>query len=414
MNTSLPEKRPKVHFWRPLWVLASCLLLPWLLGTRCQPSPHIHLRRHLAWCIGQTKPTQTKRSKGEKKAKKQPPSPPWFRLELELQWVDGEAPQLYSHWVRLFGTQATKQRWRLPKEKHLKQLLRQPTPKLSAFVLRHTPYKLWAQQCRALIEKRPFKTSEKALLSVTHSSVTNKPPKGRVRSFSWGKLVWRDPTKRAAQALSTWRHKLPLPTLEKLGLGFRKRYAKETYKDVLLMTLPGTPHVWPIHSDIPMPQRARVGFLDCIEEVCMVELAYGQLRQSANAPYSNMLLTFRPKKLAARVIHLRGYQRHEQKRYKEAVKDFSWAARLDPTYTDASYNQACAHALQGQLAPAAKLLKQLFRHKTSYQVLACKDTDLKLLHKSKRYEALFPCLHQKKPKTPKAPPPKTQKATSTK
>jgi tetratricopeptide (TPR) repeat protein len=127
--------------------------------------------------------------------------------------------------------------------------------------------------------------------------------------------------------------------------------------------------------------------LSCAQGWCLLQADMG--RASKGEAQITQRFAWEMAPHLAFLVHLRGYQAHEKRRYDLALADFSLAARLDPRFTDAHYNQACAHALRGESAQAMAILRPLLAKHPSYRKLACRDTDLLRLRKDPRYQGIF-------------------------
>jgi hypothetical protein len=364
--------------WR-MWLLlvSAC---GFLLAPQCAAPNHVHVRRHLAWCLsspdvlwasGKRKGKKGNGTQAKKTRARAPQRESIWRLEAEVAKWNDEGPTLRLHWVNV----QTQRRMSLPA--HVSESLQVRVKDwaktersilgrlLSPDFVRH-----YRQQCGELVKK--------SLLGGVGT------PWFRARR-----------AQKQSQALLRLSRALPLSDVDKVFRPFRVMFraleADGQRKDVLSVALVGTPHRWPVAERIPWPKKARLQHMDCSPAQCILEFDYAFGEPTRPVRRFTYLATFRPRWVAARLYHLRGYRQHDKKAYRRAANDFQRAVKLDPRYLDAHYNLACACALTKQYQRAAQLLRMLFSARSTYLPLACKDTDFKHMRTLKQFRRLFRC-----------------------
>ncbi|MCB9639878.1 MAG: tetratricopeptide repeat protein [Myxococcales bacterium] len=344
-------------FWN-LWFLL------FLCAPHCSAPKLIHIRRVLAWEAGSS-------------------------LRVEAAFLVGD--QTPSLRLTL---------WDVPEQRLDQQELTLPSP---LFGDPTPPSKVSLQTPAAL---------EKALFQQALPLLKKRWPQWKGRSLRWNTL---SPTTKGTPLLGH-RVAVPLSPLltvipamhpwltppPQIFLQFRKTEEDAPH---LAISLEGK-ETRPISTALFQPQQLSWRRLSCHRAWCLVEVDHGS---ATKGHWTTQRYVFQLTKELAQLFHLRGYKAHDLKRYPEAVKDFTRAILLDPTYLDARYNLACANSLLKRYPQAQQQLLHLLAH-PAYRKLACKDQDFAAMRDLPAYKPLFNCapplqrLFRKRPPSPKPSP----------
>jgi tetratricopeptide (TPR) repeat protein len=84
-----------------------------------------------------------------------------------------------------------------------------------------------------------------------------------------------------------------------------------------------------------------------------------------------------------------GQMLYALERYDEALVAFTKAANLDPKRTDAIYNCACIHCIQGDVVKALETLKRAIDLEPSFKEYARTDEDFECLRNNQEFVNLL-------------------------
>ena len=378
-STKITKNRPKrkllhlfLHSIRLFGVFAACLLL--CASSSCEDPPLLHLRRLLAWEADRSWVIEAVLLREEER----PPRLSLRLIELPEKKLD-ELPLDSALYRGFFSKAPSKDGERILRESrfHLLPALRQaarPWTHWKGKPLRWQWLSEQHQQGAPALSKAVFqwKPPRQGITLTTPQEGGRRwiarrvPLLGAVRRLDekikahLGEDLWFVAWPAVGEKAAHWR------------LVWKGRYLRE------LSEMPSK-----IAEDAHL-------LLSCAQGWCLLQADTGRISKGEAQITQSFAWEMAPH--LAFLVHLRGYQAHEKKRYDLALADFSLASRLDPHLTDARYNQACAHALRGESAQAMALLQPLLAKHPSYRKLACRDTDLLRLRKDPRYQRVFDCI----------------------